>query len=99
MNKEEDAVWAAILQSRQRLTSARQSWGTIKFSAPATQLFLGVLALVENQGWDDMLRVLITCGIVVIVNEVLQLAFAKIELSIATAEAELAYRVDSPFIY
>lgn len=94
MTREEDAVWAAILKSKERLESSRRTWFILKFAGLTTQFLFAIIALVSNLGWGDMLRFIITGAIVVMVNELIQLVFAKVELSTARAEAELAHRVD-----
>jgi hypothetical protein len=94
VSEADQAIWSAILKSKKVVESVRELWSTVRWSVLGTSLFCAVSHVVSGGGYSQSVNFIIHLNVVLLGNEAMKLVLSKYELSIARAEAELAYRLD-----
>jgi hypothetical protein len=94
MSEADKAIWAVILKSKRAVESARELWRGAKWSGLSTAGIFAVWSVCTGLGYGDTLKFLIYCAIALYLNPIIDVILTKYELKIATAEGELAYRLD-----
>lgn len=94
MSEADQAIWAAILKSKKVVESVQELWSSVCWSVSGTSLLFAVSQVVSGGGYSEFIKFIIYLNVVLLGNEVMKLVLSKYELSIAKAEAELAYRID-----
>jgi hypothetical protein len=94
MNEADQAVWEAILKSKKAIDSVREFWGTVRWSLLGTSLFFAISQAVSGGRPSETIKFVIYLNVVLVSNEIIKIVLSKYVLSIAKAEAELAYRLE-----
>lgn len=93
MSEADQAIWAAILKSKRAIQSARELWSTARWSILGTGLFFAVWQAVTGGGYSETIKLIIYNALLLGANEIVMIVLSKYELTIASAEADLADRI------